>query len=170
MERRNHIRIAERRERQGPHSHGRPDDRRDQDTATLSVGSAPDTYTWELGYANPAGEAIVFVTSGSYSTNLGGLSGADSKCTSAATAAGYSGSWTAIPSDSATAAINRLPFNWATLKRTDGAVVASGWADLWDGSIQNTISLDQNGNNVGQRNRHDRYVEQRRNCRYQPDL
>lgn len=114
-------------------------------TATLEIGSGPDTYTWELGYADPAGEAIVFVTSGNYSGSLGGLSGADSTCQSLAASAGYSGTWTAILSSSVTPAISRLPFNWATLKRPDGALVANGWNDLWDGSIQNPINLTEAG-------------------------
>lgn len=38
----------------------------------------------------------IFVTSGSWNANLGGLAGADAKCQSAATAAGLGGTWKAI--------------------------------------------------------------------------
>jgi hypothetical protein len=115
-----------------------------KNTATITLGT--DTYTWTVGYADPANTAIVFVSSTTtYTGNLGGLTGADSICQSNATAAGYSGTWKAIISDSTTSALSRIPFNWGTLKRPDGVVVANSWSDLWDGSIQNPISITAQG-------------------------
>ena len=114
-------------------------------TATLEVGSVPDIYTWELGYADASAQGIVFVTNSVYGGSIGGLAGADSKCQSNATAAGYSGTWKAILSDSTTNAINRVPWNWGTLLLPTGTVVANSWSDLWDGSIQNPINVTQYG-------------------------
>jgi len=112
-------------------------------TATVTVG--PDTYTWDLGYADPAGEAIVFVTTQTWAgSQIGGVAGGDSKCQSAATAVGYSGTWQAILSSSTVNAASRLPFNWASLKRPDGVVVANSWQDLWDGTLQNPINVSEN--------------------------
>ncbi len=109
-----------------------------KNTMTLTIG--PDSYTWYVGYANPAGDAMIFVTSATYNgAEIGGLAGADSKCQSAATATGYSGTWTALLGSSTISASSRIPFNWATLKRTDGTTVASGWSDLWDGSLAAAI-------------------------------
>ncbi|HNQ92922.1 MAG TPA: hypothetical protein PKI93_08345, partial [Alphaproteobacteria bacterium] len=123
-----------------------PDVEGTKNTATITLGT--DTYDWWVGYANPANEAVVFVTETPTDPNLGGLIGADNDCQSAATTAGYSGTWTAILSSSTVNAADRLSFNWATLKRPDGAIVANGWNDLWDGTIQNPINVTQNGTSI----------------------
>ena len=51
---------------------------------------------------------IIFVTSLIYSGNLGGLSGADAKCSLRAQAGGLSGSWKAWLSDANNNAIDRI--------------------------------------------------------------
>jgi hypothetical protein len=119
-----------------------------KNTATITLGT--DTYTWWVGYADAASEAIVFVTSATVQGRyLGGLAGADGTCQSAATVAGYGGTWKALMSSSTVSAYDRMPFNWGVLKRTDGVVIANNWTDLWDGNIQNPIDKDENGNAVG---------------------
>jgi len=124
-----------------------PDVEGTKNTATITLGT--DTYDWWVGYANPANEAMVFVSSATVEGRyLGGLAGADSYCQSWATSAGYSGTWTALISSSTVSAYDRTSFNWGVLKRPDGVVIANNWADLWDGSIQNPIGVDQNGNAV----------------------
>ena len=50
----------------------------------------------------------VFVTASAYDGNLGGLAGADTKCTTAALGAGLGGSWKAWLSDTNTDALNRI--------------------------------------------------------------
>ncbi len=50
----------------------------------------------------------LFVTKASYTGNLGGLSGADAKCSAAATTAGLGGAWKAWISDGTTSAKDRL--------------------------------------------------------------
>jgi hypothetical protein len=125
-----------------------PDVAGTKNTATITLGT--DTYDWWVGYANPASEAIVFVTSATVQgRHLGGLAGADGTCQSAATVAGYGGTWKALMSSSTVSAYDRMPFNWGVLKRTDGVVIANNWTDLWDGNIQNPIDKDENGNAVG---------------------
>lgn len=88
----------------------------------------------------------VFVTSTSYNGNLGGLSGADAKCTARATAAGLDGQYIAWLSDQIIIAKDRIPDAQYTLK--DGTVIANNKTDLTDGSIQNKINKDEFGNSV----------------------
>jgi hypothetical protein len=116
-----------------------------KNTATITLGT--DTYTWWVGYADPANEAVVFVSSTNfnYGVSIGGLAGGDAACQSIAAAAGYAGTWTAVLSTSNTSAIDRISFNWGTLKRPDGVVVANDWGDLWDGTIDNPINITEQG-------------------------
>ena len=51
----------------------------------------------------------IFTSSQKYDGNLGGLTGADSKCTSLAQSSGMFGSWTALLSDSTVDMSDRLP-------------------------------------------------------------
>ncbi len=115
-------------------------------TATLTVGSG--VYTWSLGYADSSITARIFVADTALApSSLGGLSGADSKCQAMATTASYSGTWKALLATTTFGGPrNRMNFNWGTLKRIDGAVVATSWSDLWDGTIANSINRDENGN------------------------
>jgi hypothetical protein len=92
------------------------------------------------------GDRCVFVSSGRFTANLGGLSGADAKCQSAATAAGLPGTYQAWLSDYSTGAATRFMTRSATpYRRVDGALVASNWADLTDGTLANAISIDETG-------------------------
>ena len=50
----------------------------------------------------------LFVTKSSFTGNLGGIAGADSKCTAAATAASLTGTWKAWISDGTTSAKDRI--------------------------------------------------------------
>jgi hypothetical protein len=84
---------------------------------------------------------LVFVTSGTYDGNLGGLTGADYICNTLAGAAGLGGTFVAWLSDSTADARDRLtgagPF--VTLQ---GHTVATDVADLTDGLI-GSISRDE---------------------------
>jgi len=88
----------------------------------------------------------VFITSTPYTGNLGGLTGADSKCQEKADVANLGGQWKAWLSDSQTSAASRLIHSDYQYIRIDGIVVANNWADLTDGSLQNTITIDETGN------------------------
>ena len=83
----------------------------------------------------------VFITSARYFGDMGGLSGADTICQNAATAAGLSGTWKAILSDSTTSAESRLNFNGGIIYNNAAtpAIIANDKADLFDGTIANEI-------------------------------
>jgi hypothetical protein len=90
---------------------------------------------------------VIFVTSASYTGDLGGLSGADADCAAAAQLAGLTGTFISYLSTSTTDASSRIASarGWV---RTDGMPVADTAADLAAGSIWYPISLDENGNAV----------------------
>ncbi len=89
----------------------------------------------------------VFVTWLSYDGNFPGLAGADAACTTAATDAGHTGTWTAWLSDSAngtdTDARDRILDGEYQL--LDGTVVATSLADLTDGTLNVPINMDETG-------------------------
>ncbi len=90
----------------------------------------------------------LFVTSTSYSGNLGGLVGADSKCQARAQAAGLPGIWIAFLSDSNINVLDRIPD--VVYKRRDGAIIANSKSDLFDGSINVGIRFNEFANTRGQ--------------------
>lgn len=90
------------------------------------------------GGSNPAKK--IFLTSTVYNGNLGGLSGADQKCQSLATAANLPGSWKAWLSTDTISAANRLTHSESGYRLLDDSLVANNWADLTDGTIVNGIS------------------------------
>ncbi len=111
---------------------------------TLILGS--DVYSIQLGYVDTSKGARVFVTSQTTSPGAG-LSQFDSFCTSAAETAGLGGTWKALISTDSVDAKNRVPWNWNTLKLTDGTtLVANNWDDLWDGTLAHAIDMDENKN------------------------
>jgi len=91
-------------------------------------------------------EVLVFVTSGTTEGDLGGLSGADTICTDAATNAGLSGDWVAWLSTTTENARDRIID--ARYVLVDGTVVANDLADLTDGTLDAAIDLDANGDPV----------------------
>ncbi|MFH1450709.1 MAG: DUF1554 domain-containing protein, partial [archaeon] len=89
---------------------------------------------------------MMFVSSAIFNGNLGGLTGADAKCQQIADAAGISGTWMALLGDATTKAKDRIPDMMYT--RMDGTVLALNKADLFDGSINLKLDLDELGNEV----------------------
>lgn len=87
----------------------------------------------------------VFLTSKTYNGNLGGITGADSKCQETAQAENLGGTWKAWISDSKTPASSRLIHSNYKYVLLNGAVVANNWQDLTDGSIQNPITITERG-------------------------
>lgn len=85
----------------------------------------------------------VFVTNGTMSGNIGGLALADQYCTSAAKAAGLSGSWIAWLSDPETNAINRIAHNGA-YALLDGTIVVESKRQLTSGRILHAIDMTEN--------------------------
>jgi hypothetical protein len=91
----------------------------------------------------PGGSCLVFLTSQTYTGDLGGLLGADAECQALADAAGLSGAYKAWLSDSTTAARDRLTQATVPYVRVDGTVVANSFTDLVDGMIMNPILLTE---------------------------
>jgi hypothetical protein len=85
----------------------------------------------------------VFVSTGTYSGNLGGAAGANAKCQSLATAANLGGTWMAWVSDS-NGSPNRS-FMKATIayRLLDGTEVATNWTALSSGTLSHAIDVDQ---------------------------
>lgn len=88
---------------------------------------------------------IVFVTAGNFQGNLGGLAGADLRCTGQAALAGLSGTYTAWLSDPTGDASTRITDSSAGYARVDGTVIASDLDDLLDGVLDAPINLTQFG-------------------------
>ena len=92
---------------------------------------------------------IVFVTSGEFNGNLGGLAGADAKCQAAADASALTpGTYTAWLSSTSSNARDRVTQSAAPYVRTDGALIADDFADLTNCGnpecLQQVIGLDEN--------------------------
>ncbi|KKR46261.1 MAG: hypothetical protein UT82_C0016G0002 [Parcubacteria group bacterium GW2011_GWB1_40_14] len=85
----------------------------------------------------------VFVTSNSYTGNLGGLTGADNACMASASLGGLSGTWKAWLSTSAQSASGRLTHSISPYVRMDGVVIADNWTDLTDGNLYAPIDRNQ---------------------------
>jgi hypothetical protein len=97
-----------------------------------------------------AGVVKVFVTDIIFNGNLGGLAGADTECTDAATAANppLPGTWTAWLSDNSADARDRIRDGGYQL--LDGTVIANDKADLTDGTLNAAINLNENlGTEIG---------------------
>ena len=92
---------------------------------------------------------IIFLSSQSYTGNLGGLAGADAKCQQLADNAGLSGTYKAWLSVYGFDPITRIIPSTAPYVRTDGAIIANNFDDLTDGSLehslQHPIMLDEHG-------------------------
>lgn len=111
---------------------------------TPFIGSSPSSVPSPI----PVSDKRVFVSSTTYSGNLGGLSGADSKCQERANVANLGGTWKAWLSDGTTSAASRLVQSDAPFNLINGTIVANSWADLTDGSLQNPITISELGTAV----------------------
>jgi hypothetical protein len=93
-------------------------------------------------------DQIVFITSETYTGNLGGVLGADAKCQTLAGQAGLPGLYLAWISDYNANNEPAARFNKYFLRRyvlADGVtVVADDWDDLTDGYLHYPINMDEN--------------------------
>lgn len=87
----------------------------------------------------------VFVTSASYTGELGGLAGADQKCQIRAQASNLGGTWKAWLSDSNNSPATRFFKSTTPYKLLNGVTIANDWNDLTDGTLQNSIIVDESG-------------------------
>lgn len=101
---------------------------------TITAGGM--TSYWRVWTGDTTGTLVkrVFVVAGNLatSTNQGGVTGLDSLCQSKATTAGLTGTWKAIVSGTAESdyAVNRIGYDWSTLRRVDGVDVTL-YGNLW---------------------------------------
>lgn len=125
----------------------------DAGTTGDSDGGLPDVVTPPTHYR-------IFPTSQTYNANLGGLSGADSICTTAgAKVSGSTGHWKAWLSSTQYDAKTRLFHSTLPYVRVDGVQIASDWAHLTNGTNLGTpICVDENGNDVNATDAGTRYV------------
>ncbi|MCY1059884.1 DUF4215 domain-containing protein [Nannocystis sp. SCPEA4] len=90
----------------------------------------------------------VFVTADGFTGNLGGIVGADAKCTQAAIDGLLPGDveWLAWLSDGTSAPEGRMDTDYqGYFKLINGDIVAHGWADLSDGMLSVPININENG-------------------------
>lgn len=95
-------------------------------------------------------EMIAFVTSTTYTGDLGGLLGADLKCQTQAVAARLPGTYKAWLSDSTVDASQRLTHSNLSYVRVDGVKIAENWNALVGsgGSILNKLNLTEFGDAI----------------------
>lgn len=97
-------------------------------TANLIVGAT--TAIWQVTTVGPK---IMFTTSTTYNGDLGGLSGADTKCQDRATAGGLPGTYKAWLSSSTVSASSRLDHSTLAYKNTNNQIVQTNWSNLTSG-------------------------------------
>jgi hypothetical protein len=100
------------------------------------------------------GDHRIFVTSTSYTGNLGGISGANAKCAGHASSVGLTKVYKAILSDSTADVVNTLQITGGVYLFTDNTnitlVVAAG-SELWDTDTKdllNTVGVDESYNSI----------------------
>lgn len=90
----------------------------------------------------------VFATSGKTNGGLGGLTGADAYCQSAADSASLGGTWKAWISSSSVGASSRLSHHTGPYRLVNGITIANNWDDLVDGSLLSSINVSETGGSV----------------------
>ena len=92
-----------------------------------------------------AEEKVAFVSSGTLANALSqSAATADAFCTTAAANAGLTSNFVAWYSDATSNAKDRLPI-FAAIRRIDGTLIVTTLADLTDGTISSTMSIDEFG-------------------------
>jgi hypothetical protein len=117
-----------------------PDGSVDADTKSDAAVDARD--------AAPPGRTI-FVTSQTFTGDLGTRDGGDSKCQSAAKDAGLPGTYRAWLSEQGSGVLDRLVTDAGPLRLVNGAMVASSTADLAKAGPRTGIVLDERGTKRG---------------------
>jgi hypothetical protein len=91
---------------------------------------------------------IAFVTAQSFTGDLGGLVGADTKCQAEANSAGLPGTFKAFLSDNRTSAASRLNHASIPYETVNGDRIAADWTDLTDRIIDNPLNVTPTGTTV----------------------
>jgi hypothetical protein len=97
-------------------------------------------------------ERVVFVTSQTWTGNLGGLDGADGKCTTAAATSSFprinGRKFVAWLSSESGSPASRMVHGTALYTRPDGVRIAADWTELTSGTLSAPIAIDENGTAV----------------------
>jgi hypothetical protein len=97
-----------------------------------------------------SGPKLVFLTSATYTGNLGGLQGADSICQTVAARSGTPGVFKAWLSSNQGSPANRFTHSSSPYKLHSGATIAANWTALISGNIGTPINEDEAGNPVSE--------------------
>ncbi len=118
---------------------------------TMTFAAALLTALAGPAYTDP-NEKAVFVTSATFDSNLGGLTGADDKCQAEADDPASivpSGTYLAWLSDGTDSPDTRFTKSAHPYMLPDGTKIAENFTDLTDGSILHTINSDPTGQPLG---------------------
>ncbi|WP_186343237.1 DUF1554 domain-containing protein [Allochromatium palmeri] len=112
-------------------------------TGSLFICSASG---WKLYLGSTLDDhKLVFVTSETYDGNLGGVTGADSKCQAEADLALLTGTFKAWISDETSSPNTRFSKSDVPYILPSGEIVAENYEDLTDGFIENPININPYG-------------------------
>ncbi len=124
-------------------------------TATVTVGGVSDSWSVTTESVALTGgsntERVVFVTTGAWAGNFGGLSQADAYCQTEAEAASLNGKYKAWLSTDSISAASRLTHSSLPYALVDGTVVDNSWTDLTNGlygSNLNPIDIAADGTTI----------------------
>lgn len=111
----------------------------------IDIDIGDDSYVFRGYYYSAIVDARAFVTNSTYYGSLGGLVGADLKCTeNAEQGEGLPSKWIALLSTDSVNAKDRLPINMGALFDLNGnRIISNGVDDLFDGSLENPFGVTQ---------------------------
>jgi hypothetical protein len=118
----------------------------------IALASSATLLVSPVVMAAAADHLTVFVTSKTYDSNLGGLTGADAKCQKEADDPASivpSGTYRAWLSDGTNSPNSRFTRSSSPYVLANGKKIAENYSDLTDGSLLNPINLGPNGKPVG---------------------
>jgi len=119
----------------------------DGSPSRIMISVAPDgTVSFKCPSAAPK---FVFISSKAYNGNLGGLTGADGKCQTLASAAGLKGVYKAWLSDSTGSPASRSTHSAGNYLMVDGTLAAQDWTSLAAGVFINRDETGQVASVVG---------------------
>ncbi len=87
----------------------------------------------------------VFITSTTMSGNMGGVAGANNRCSLWAQARGLGNNWKAWISDLSVSPDTTFTKNSGPYRLLNGTRIANNWTDLTDGNLQAPINVDETG-------------------------
>jgi len=92
---------------------------------------------------------LVFLTSKTYTGDLGGIMGADEECTNTAASVNLPGPYKAwLSGDAQDDPESRFTPAEKPYLLVNGQAIAANWADLVDGTLENPINIDEHGNTI----------------------